>query len=99
MPAWITPRRLGATATLYAVFVSGWWFGQPVEGDCLAPDGPGGISQRSFDSRDVERLADKYGQVIPEDGATSTAVFSDRAAVCSYKERPRLLAWINGDWG
>ncbi|MER6105227.1 hypothetical protein ABT115_23660 [Streptomyces sp. NPDC001832] len=36
MPAWITLRRLGAATTLYAVFLAGWWLGQPVRSDgCL----------------------------------------------------------------
>jgi hypothetical protein len=36
MPAWITPRRLGVVAFLYAVFLAGWWLGQPVRSDgCL----------------------------------------------------------------
>ncbi|MFB7654038.1 MULTISPECIES: hypothetical protein [unclassified Streptomyces] len=36
MPAWISVRRLGAVTTLYAVFLAGWWLGQPVRSDgCL----------------------------------------------------------------
>ncbi|MEU3732865.1 hypothetical protein AB0E81_26155 [Streptomyces sp. NPDC033538] len=36
MPAWITVRRIGAVTTLYAVFLAGWWLGQPVRSDgCL----------------------------------------------------------------
>ncbi|MDT0615095.1 hypothetical protein [Streptomyces lancefieldiae] len=36
MPAWTTLRRLGAATTLYAVFLTGWWLGQPVRSDgCL----------------------------------------------------------------
>ncbi|MFE0801247.1 hypothetical protein [Streptomyces sp. NPDC058812] len=36
MPAWTTLRRLGAATTLYAVFLAGWWLGQPVRSDgCL----------------------------------------------------------------
>ncbi|MEV7224730.1 hypothetical protein AB0N98_33240 [Streptomyces sp. NPDC093681] len=36
MPAWMTPRRLGVVTTLYAVFLAGWWLGQPVLSDgCL----------------------------------------------------------------
>ncbi|EHN72438.1 hypothetical protein ACIP29_31500 [Streptomyces coelicoflavus] len=33
MPAWITLRRLGVVTTLYAVFLAGWWLGQPVRSD------------------------------------------------------------------
>lgn len=39
MPAWITPRRLGAATTLYAVFLAGWWLGQPVRSDGCLEDG------------------------------------------------------------
>ncbi|MFH9572202.1 hypothetical protein ACH4MG_16820 [Streptomyces sp. NPDC017454] len=36
MPAWITVRRIGVATTLYAVFLAGWWLGQPVRSDgCL----------------------------------------------------------------
>lgn len=39
MPSWITPRRLGATAVLYAVFLGGWYLGQPLPGvGCDTPD-------------------------------------------------------------
>ncbi|MFJ6690897.1 hypothetical protein [Streptomyces sp. NPDC091294] len=33
MPAWITRRRLGVVTFLYAVFLAGWWLGQPVRSD------------------------------------------------------------------
>ncbi|MFC8872606.1 hypothetical protein ACFUAC_33960 [Streptomyces sp. NPDC057148] len=36
MPTWMTLRRIGVVTTLYAVFLAGWWFGQPVRSDgCL----------------------------------------------------------------
>ncbi|WP_217248791.1 hypothetical protein [Streptomyces sp. AC602_WCS936] len=36
MPTWITLRRIGVVTTLYAVFLAGWWLGQPVRSDgCL----------------------------------------------------------------
>ncbi|GAA2605511.1 MULTISPECIES: hypothetical protein [Streptomyces] len=38
MPAWITLRRLGVVTTLYAVFLAGWWLGQPVRSDGCAED-------------------------------------------------------------
>lgn len=39
VPAWITLRRLGAATTLYAVFLAGWWLGQPVRSDGCLEDG------------------------------------------------------------
>ncbi|MGA4846918.1 hypothetical protein ACOBQB_11855 [Streptomyces sp. G5(2025)] len=30
----VTPRRLGAAATIYGVFVAGWYLGQPVTPEC-----------------------------------------------------------------
>ncbi|WP_328561338.1 hypothetical protein [Streptomyces coelicoflavus] len=33
-PRRITPRRLGAAAVVYGVFVAGWYLGQPVTPDC-----------------------------------------------------------------
>ncbi|MDX3349943.1 hypothetical protein ACN6LC_002448 [Streptomyces violaceoruber] len=38
MPAWTTPRRLGVVTTLYAVFLAGWWLGQPVRSDGCVED-------------------------------------------------------------
>ncbi|GAB2814420.1 hypothetical protein GCM10027073_53190 [Streptomyces chlorus] len=33
-PRRVTPRRLGAAAALYGVFVAGWYLGQPVSPEC-----------------------------------------------------------------
>ncbi|MFJ6690898.1 hypothetical protein [Streptomyces sp. NPDC091294] len=33
-PRRVTPRRLGAAAVVYGVFVAGWYLGQPVTPDC-----------------------------------------------------------------
>ncbi|MFD4259997.1 hypothetical protein ACFWR9_20850 [Streptomyces sp. NPDC058534] len=38
MPAWLTLSRLGAATTLYAVFLAGWWLGQPVRSDGCIED-------------------------------------------------------------
>ncbi|MFG2317489.1 hypothetical protein [Streptomyces tendae] len=40
MPAWMTPRRLGVVTALYAVFLAGWWLGQPVRSEGCDEDGP-----------------------------------------------------------
>lgn len=48
MPAWITLRRLGVVTTLYAVFLAGWWLGQPVRSDgCLEDRSTGGAGVRT----------------------------------------------------
>ncbi|MFF9106423.1 hypothetical protein ACF1AU_38400 [Streptomyces rubrogriseus] len=33
-PRRVTPRRLGAAAVVYGVFVAGWYLGQPVTPEC-----------------------------------------------------------------
>lgn len=33
-PRLVTPRRLGAAAVVYGVFVAGWYLGQPVTPEC-----------------------------------------------------------------
>ncbi|MFD7468077.1 hypothetical protein [Streptomyces tendae] len=38
MPAWMTLRRLGVVTALYAVFLAGWWLGQPVRSDGCIED-------------------------------------------------------------
>ncbi|OMI88073.1 hypothetical protein BSZ07_20015 [Streptomyces sp. M1013] len=38
MPAWMTRRRLGVVTALYAVFLAGWWLGQPVRSDGCQED-------------------------------------------------------------
>ncbi|MFD5651018.1 hypothetical protein [Streptomyces sp. NPDC127039] len=40
MPAWITLRRLGVVTALYAVFLAGWWLGEPVRSDGCLEDLP-----------------------------------------------------------
>ncbi|MFJ6076456.1 hypothetical protein ACIQFU_37500 [Streptomyces sp. NPDC093065] len=38
MPARTAARRLGVVTTLYAVFLAGWWLGQPVRSDGCVED-------------------------------------------------------------
>ncbi|MFD4630590.1 hypothetical protein ACFVYR_11270 [Streptomyces sp. NPDC058284] len=132
MPAWITPRRLGAAAALYAVFVSGWWLGQPVRSDgCLEDsaaqgqygrsDAGGRLTEPGEPGRYLDRATGKlrglqdwaddldgyrdgeygpsgYGYEIVEPRVMDQA-FTSTLSVCSYKERARLVSWVNGDWG
>ncbi len=53
----ITPRRLGAAAALYGVFVTGWHLGQPVTPEC------------HVDQAALDRIAEEYG---PEPSPTPT---------------------------
>ncbi|MFJ6076455.1 hypothetical protein ACIQFU_37495 [Streptomyces sp. NPDC093065] len=50
-PRRITPRRLGAAAVVYGVFVAGWYLGQPVATECRP------------DRAALDRLAEQYGHV------------------------------------
>ncbi|AQS72092.1 hypothetical protein [Streptomyces pactum] len=129
MPAWTTPRRLGAATALYAVFLAGWWLGQPVRSDgCLEDRLAAGAAARpapvepADPARYLENLGlgfdfglldwaddmDGYrdGEYGPSDygydlrGGSGTYVTSGAVHTpCSYKERARLLAWLNGDRG
>jgi hypothetical protein len=45
--------------------------------------------------RDGEYGPSDYGY----DLQAAYAAFGDGYGVCSYKERARLVAWLNGDWG
>ncbi|MDN3250438.1 MULTISPECIES: hypothetical protein [unclassified Streptomyces] len=45
----VTPRRLGAAAAIYGVFVAGWYLGQPVSSDCRV------------DRAAVDRAVERYG--------------------------------------
>ncbi|WP_369176645.1 hypothetical protein [Streptomyces mutabilis] len=127
MPAWTTLRRLSLVTTLYAVFLAGWWLGQPVRTDGCIEDRPAAGSNgraapvepadpgRYLDNLDLDfGLLDwaddmdgyRDGEYGPSDygyelrGGPETHVTSGPAHTpCSYKERARLLSWVNGDWG
>ncbi|MEV0495550.1 hypothetical protein [Streptomyces atratus] len=47
-PRWVTPRRLGAAAAIYGVFVTGWYLGQPVTPEC------------HVDQAALDRIAEEY---------------------------------------
>ncbi|WP_331746217.1 hypothetical protein OG936_39615 (plasmid) [Streptomyces sp. NBC_00846] len=47
-PRWVTPRRLGAAAAIYGVFVAGWYLGQPVTPEC------------HVDQAALDRIAEEY---------------------------------------
>jgi hypothetical protein len=98
MPTWITPRRLRATTALYAVFVVGWFLGQPLPGVGCRPleptvtaagaqtfTEPGEVSNRIFLS--VRTLATT--EIIPTDGIVPCEPWTAHS---------RLVAWVTGDW-
>lgn len=100
VPTWITPRRLGAVAVLYAVFVSGWHLGQPLPHvgcstseaapvhDAAVLGEPGDVSD------DLDRLFGQFEQVV-----TTDIVYTDAFVACEpWTGRPRLVAWLIGDW-
>ncbi|MFF4827716.1 hypothetical protein [Streptomyces sp. NPDC001312] len=47
-PRWVTPRRLGAAAAIYGVFVAGWYLGQPITPEC------------HVDQAALDRIAEEY---------------------------------------
>ncbi|MDQ0986605.1 hypothetical protein [Streptomyces sp. V2I9] len=100
MPHWITPRRLGATAVLYAVFVGGWYLGQPLphvgceEESTAASSVPVTIGEPGDVSDDFTRTARDVGQFVTHDLVSTEAL----VACDPYTARPRLVAWATGDW-
>ncbi|MFI8197236.1 hypothetical protein ACIF6K_11915 [Streptomyces sp. NPDC085942] len=101
MPHRITPRRLGATAVLYAVFVGGWYLGQPLphvgceeEEPPAASTAPVTIGEPGDLSGGLTRAARDIGQAVTHDFVSTDAV----VACDPYTPRPRLVAWATGDW-
>ncbi|MGW3682307.1 hypothetical protein [Streptomyces prasinus] len=98
MPTWITPRRLGVTAVLYAVFVGGWYLGQPLPHvGCGSPE-PVTASEVTIAEpgeviRDVSRSFDVMSQNF-----TAEIVSVESVVSCDATPDPRLLAWLTGDW-
>lgn len=96
----MTPRRLGAAAVLYAVFVGGWHLGQPLPHvGCQEPE-PVTASKASI-------TGGEPGDVIGDFARTATAVETlatqqiieiDSIVECGPAPRPRLVAWLTGDW-
>ncbi|MFD4829824.1 hypothetical protein ACFWPV_08185 [Streptomyces uncialis] len=101
MPTWITSRRLGATAVLYAVFVGGWYLGQPLPHVGCADSDP---AARSEPPAVIEEPGDFSGSLARVTGkihdiATVQAVSTSTLVPCdAMTPRPRLVAWVTGDW-
>lgn len=98
MPTWITPRRLGATAVLYSVFVGGWFLGQPLPYvGCDIPEPP------AYEAEGPDRIAEPgelYDGFAWTAGQVVTTEVVDTSVIvgCDWEPRPRLLAWVIGDW-
>ncbi len=99
VPSWITPRRLGATATLYAVFVGGWYLGQPLPlvgcdtWESAIVSGANTFGEPGDLTSDLSRATRAVGQV-----ATYDFVSTDAIVPCDGSSSPRLVAWVTGDW-
>ncbi|MFI9584410.1 hypothetical protein ACIHCQ_21820 [Streptomyces sp. NPDC052236] len=97
MPTWITPRRLGATAVLYAVFIGGWYLGQPLHGvGCHTPE----LATASEDPVTIGEPGDVSGDLsrAVRQVVTYKIVSTDGAVPCEWTPRPRMVAWVIGDW-
>ncbi|MFJ4707985.1 hypothetical protein ACIP6I_24485 [Streptomyces anulatus] len=91
---------MGAIAALYAVFVCGWYLGQPLphvgceEETRVASSAPVTIGEPGDVSGGLSRVASDVRQVVTYDFVSTRAI-----AECDpYTARPRLVAWIVGDW-
>ncbi|QSS92772.1 hypothetical protein [Streptomyces sp. M54] len=100
MPHWITPRRLGAAAVLYAVFAGGWYLGQPLPHVGCAEEAPAAsaalvtVEEPGDLSGGFDRVVSDFGQAVTRDVVPADAV----VACDPYTARPRLMAWVIGDW-
>ncbi|MEU4985914.1 hypothetical protein [Streptomyces sp. NPDC021969] len=70
-PRRVTPRRLGAAAVVYGVFVAGWYLGQPVTPEC------------HVDQAALDRAAERYR---PEPPPTPTPVYSPIPASSAFPD-------------
>jgi hypothetical protein len=105
-PRRVTPRRLGAAAAVYGVFVAGWYLGQPVTPECRV------------DRAAIDRAAERYrpqpsltptptptvgpafDSLMVDNEQVMSLTFTSYAVACTndMSERPRLGAWVGGDW-
>jgi len=93
----ITPRRLGAAAVLYAVFVSGWYLGQPLPAvGCHTPEAATAADDWATigEPGDVTSDLTRTARVVVTDRLFATDVIVE----CDGESHPRLLAWVVGDW-
>lgn len=74
-PRRVAPRRLGAAAVVYGVFVAGWYLGQPVTPDCRV------------DQAALDRAAERYRS---EPSPTPTPVYSPVPASSAFPDHSSL---------
>ncbi|MEU3685590.1 hypothetical protein AB0E99_32365 [Streptomyces sp. NPDC030592] len=110
-PRRITPRRLGAAAVVYGVFVAGWYLGQPVTAEC-SPDqaaldrraehgGHVAVSTPPPVSGPIRKPSVRPMDGVPVDTLSiRTLSVTIHSVICANDtgERPRLQAWFEGDW-
>ncbi|MFC7937625.1 hypothetical protein ACFU2J_15530 [Streptomyces sp. NPDC057387] len=105
-PRRITPRRLGAAAVVYGVFVAGWYLGQPLTPECPDPtlDSQAGQYGHVPVSTPAPAASAFPGRPDDEMGVTGhptmAVAYSSYVVICAdgMGDRPRLRAWFEGDW-
>ncbi|QHY98089.1 hypothetical protein SSPS47_23535 [Streptomyces sp. S4.7] len=100
MPTWITSRRLGATAVLYAVFVGGWHLGQPlVDVGCYSPEPLTAIESDETINEPGDVVGDLRATARTAGQVATVEVFDTSSIVpCDATPRPRLVTWVTGGW-
>ncbi|WP_432184665.1 hypothetical protein [Streptomyces tendae] len=74
-PRLVTPRRLGAAAVVYGVFVAGWYLGQPVTPEC------------HVDQATIERVTERDR---PEASPTPAPAYSPIAPPSAFPDHSAL---------
>ncbi|MDA5146801.1 hypothetical protein PEM37_35380 [Streptomyces sp. AD681] len=74
-PRLVTPRRLGAAAVVYGVFVAGWYLGQPVTPEC------------HVDQATIERVTERDR---PEASPTPAPAYSPIPAPSAFPDHSAL---------
>ncbi|MDG9728113.1 hypothetical protein [Streptomyces sp. DH41] len=109
-PRWVTPRRLGAAAAVYGVFVAGWYLGQPVTPECHVDQAAlDRIAEEHEEEQAVEpppapsptpsaTAFPTYGTLEDDARSSMSLTFTTYAVACTNdtSERPRLGAWLEG---
>ncbi|MER6914551.1 hypothetical protein ABT354_23000 [Streptomyces sp. NPDC000594] len=97
----ITPRRLGAAAALYAVFVGGWYLGQPLPDVGCETSDPATVEPYPASVGEPGAVSDEFSRVgeTIEDALTVELFATTAVLPCNPSEpHPRLVAWVIGDW-
>lgn len=106
VPRRVTPRRLGAAAAVYGVFVAGWYLGQPVTPECRPERaaeqyGHVPVSTPAPVAGPTRKpsVSTEYGP-LEDTGTVHTLTATVHSVPCADDtgERSRLRAWSAGDW-